>query len=193
MSSINLISPSKGFEYAIEAIPKIVKQVPNFLYLIIGETHPVYLKENGGVDVYRNYLKKRVRELGIKKHVRFIKEYVSIKKLVKYIGASDYYITPYLEPQQAASGALAYAIGAGTVCISTPFLYAEEMLGKYRGVLVPFRNSEEIAESIIRIEKNPKERDLYENSAYEVGRTMTWYKVAHQYLHLFKYAVNGNH
>lgn len=193
MSSINLISPAKGIEYAVEAVPEIAKEIPNFLYLVIGETHPVYLKANRGVDVYRNQLKKRVKELGIEKHVRFVKEYLSLKKMIKYIGASDFYITPYLDPQQAASGALAYAIGAGKVCISSPYLYAEEMLGKYRGVIVPFRDNKEISESVVRIFNNPKEQELYQNNAYEVGRTMTWYNIAHQYLHLFKYAVNGSH
>ncbi len=187
MSSINLISPAKGIEYAICAVPKIVSEIPNFLYLVIGETHPVYLKERGGIDEYRNYLKKLVRDLNIRKNVRFIGDYISLKKLIKYIGASDIYITPYIEPQQAASGALSYAIGAGKVCISTPYLFAKEKLGKFCGIIVPFKDSNKIAEAVIKVMKNERERKLYENNSYEVGRMMTWNNIAHQYLHLFKY------
>jgi glycosyltransferase involved in cell wall biosynthesis len=133
-----------------------------------------------------------IKELGIQKHVKFINEYISLKKLIKYVGASDFYITPYIDPQQAASGALAYAIGAGKVCISTPFLYAEERLRRLGGILVPFKDSKVIAESVIRVMNNPKEKELYEDNAYATGRTMTWNNVAHQYIHLFKYLINGN-
>jgi len=193
MSSINLISPSKGLEFAIQAVPGIVKKIPNFLYLIIGETHPVYLKKNNGNDVYRKKLKKLVKDLSIGKHVRFVNQYLSIKSLMNYVGASDFYITPYLDAQQAASGALAYGIGAGKVCISTPYLYAQEMLGKLRGILVPFKDSESVAEAVVRVMRDSKERELYETNSYLIGRTMTWNNVAHQYLHLFKYAINGYH
>ena len=193
MSSINLISPSKGLEFAIQAVPGIVKKIPNFLYLIIGETHPVYLKKNNGNDVYRKKLKKLVKDLSIGKHVRFVNQYLSIKSLMNYVGASDFYITPYLDAQQAASGALAYGIGAGKVCISTPYLYAQEMLGKLRGILVPFKDSESVAEAVVRVMRDSKERELYETNSYLIGRTMTWNNVAHQYLHLFKYAINVYH
>lgn len=190
MTSINLISPAKGIEYAVTAIPDIVKHIPNFLYMVIGETHPVYLMENGGVDVYRNKIRGIIKKLGIQKHVRFINEYISLKRLIRYIGASDFYITPYVDKQQAASGALAYAMGAGKVCVSTPYLYAKEMLGHLNGITIPFGNSAQIAKSIVRITKNPKEKNLYEKNAYEEGRTMTWSNVAHQYLHLFRYVIN---
>lgn len=192
MTSINLITPSRGFEYAIEAVPKIVEKVPNFLYLIVGESHPVYLKGNNGKDPYREKLTKLVKKLKIEGHVRFINKYVSLTRLINYIGASDFYVTPYLNPEQIASGALAYAIGAGTACISTPYRYAKEMLCDGRGVIVPFRNSEAISDVLIRLFEDSEEKETIEAKVYEIGRTMTWINIAHQYYHVFKFVTNGH-
>ncbi len=192
MTSVNLISPSRGFEYAIEAVPKIVKKVPNFLYLIIGETHPLYLKENNWKDPYRGKLLKLVKKLKVENHVRFVNKYVSLKRLVSYIGASDFYVTPYLNPEQIASGSLSYAIGAGTACISTPYRYAKEMLCDGRGVIVPFQNGEAISDVVIRLVEDPEERETIEARVYETGRTMTWINIAHQYYHIFKFVTDGH-
>jgi glycosyltransferase involved in cell wall biosynthesis len=185
MTSINLISPSRGLEYAIKSVPGIAEKHPHFLYLIVGETHPEYLKWCGGKDTYRKELKNLVKTLGVQKHVRFINKYLPLEKLVEYVGASDFYITPYIEKQQASSGALAYAIGAGKVCISSPYLYAKEMLGDGRGVLVPFKNSEEITQKICELVEDPEKKERYERRAYEIGRMMIWTNIAHQYFHLF--------
>lgn len=184
-TSINLMSEHKGNEYVIAAIPEIIKTVPNFLYMIVGETHPMILAESGGKDIYREKLYQMVGDLNVCKHVRFIQRYVPITELVAYIGASDFYITPYNDPQQAASGGLAYAIGAGKLCISTPYQYAKEMLNDTRGVLVPFRDPKGIAGAIKRMVRYPKQKALLEKNAYEIGRTMSWINIGHQYYHLF--------
>lgn len=184
-TSINLLSEHKGNEYVVAAIPEIIKTVPNFLYMIVGETHPMILANAGGKDVFREKLYQMVGDLGIAKHVRFIQRYVPINELVAYIGASDFYITPYNDPQQAASGGLAYAIGAGKLCISTPYLYAKEMLNDTRGVLVPFRDPSGIAEAVKRMVEHPEEKETLEKNAYEIGRTMSWINIGHQYYHLF--------
>lgn len=195
MTSVNLLSEWKGIEYGIKAVPQIIKEIPNFIYLVIGETHPVYLKHlraKYGRDTYRQKLLKMVRDLNIKKHVRFVNKYVSLGKLIKFIGASDFYITPYsLDPQQTTSGSLAYAVGAGKLCISTPYVYAKEMLSGDRGILVPFKNSRAIAKEVISIYNDPEERERREKKAYEVGRTMTWVNVGHLYFHLFKMALKN--
>lgn len=190
MSSSNLISPSKGLEYAIAAIPEIIKTIPNFLYLVIGQTHPVILDHNSGKDLYRRKLMKMVKELGIGRYVRFVNEYLPLDKLMQYISASDFYITPYLDPQHAASGALSYAIGAGKVCLSTPYLYAKEMLSGKRGLLVAFKNSKAIAKAVIKVFTHPKLKEEIENNAYEMGRMMTWANIGHQYFHLFHQATS---
>ena len=128
MTSANLVSRSKGLEYVIAAMPEILKQIPELVYLVVGETHPVVKLTEG--EKYRNRLKKMAKDLNLGRHVRFVNKYLPLNKLIAYVGASDLYITPYLDPQQAASGSLAYAIGAGKACVSTPHLYA-------RGEVIP--------------------------------------------------------
>jgi glycosyltransferase involved in cell wall biosynthesis len=186
MSSINLISPSKGIEYGIRSLPKIVEQVPNFLYLVVGATHPVLLAKNQGQDAYRDKLTQLSVDLNVADHVRFINEYVSLEELIKVVAASDFYLTPYVDPQQVTSGALSYAIGAGKVCISTPYLYAKEMLNRNRGVLVPFANSDAIAQSVTDLMAHPTKKHAIERNALSTGRSMNWENIAQQYLQLFK-------
>lgn len=184
MSAINLISPNKGLEYAIQAIPEIVKEIPDFLFLIIGETHPVVKKKVG--EQYREELQNLVAKLKIEKHVRFINRYLSLEELIDYLRASDYYVTPYLDPEQAASGTLSYAVGAGKVCISTPYLYAQEVLNGNRGILVPFKDSKAIAKAVLKTLADSQYKESLEREAYKYGRVMTWSSVALAYLDLFR-------
>jgi glycosyltransferase involved in cell wall biosynthesis len=186
MCGINLISPSKGIEYGIKSLPEIVKHIPNFLYLVVGATHPVILAKHQGRDEYREQLQSLSEELNVSQNVRFVNEYVSLDDLVKFVAVSDFYLTPYIDPQQVTSGALSYAIGAGKVCISTPYLYAREMLSKDHGILVPFRNHQAIAEAVVNLVKNPKEKKFIEQNALATGKSMNWEHVAEQYLQLFR-------
>jgi len=182
--NINLICPSKGIEYSIKATAEIVKKLPNILLLIIGQTHPGEIRWQG--EIYRNSLKKLIKKLNISRNVRFVNRYVSLEELLEWLKLMDYYVTPYLDPNQISSGALAYAIGAGKLCISTPYLYAKEVLDNKRGVLVPFRNSEAMAKTILDLNSNPKEKERIETMAYDYGRFMTWPSVALQHLNLFE-------
>lgn len=184
MGNINLLSPNRGIEYALEAVSLIAQKYPKVLYQVIGQTHPVVLQTNG--ERYRNYLKRMVKKLGIEKNVRFIDEYLSLDELTDWLKTIDFYITPYLDPRQVASGALAYAIGAGKCCISTSYLYAQETLASGRGVLVPFRDGKAIAEAVIELWENPNKKRLMEKVTYEYGRLMTWSSVALKHLDLFR-------
>jgi polysaccharide biosynthesis protein PslF len=183
LGNINLLSTSKGLEYTIEALREIKSRFENVLYLIIGQTHPVVLKEEG--EKYRDSLKEKIKEYGLHENVKFINKYISLEDLIEWLKVIDIYITPYLDPQQSASGALAYAIGAGKVCISTPYLYAKEVLADGRGIIVPFRNSQAIADAVIEICKNPQKKLDLEKKTYKFGRLMTWFTVALQHLNLF--------
>ena len=183
LGNINLLSEVKGLEYTIEALIDIKRQFPNVLYLIIGQTHPVVLQTAG--EKYRNFLKEKIKLYNLQENVKFINEYISLDELVEWLKIIDIYITPYLDPQQSASGALAYAIGAGKVCISTPYLYAKEVLAEDRGIIVPFRNSKSIADAVTDIFKNPQKKSTMEKKTYKFGRLMTWYNVALQHLELF--------
>jgi len=183
LGNINLLSEVKGLEYILEALKEIKERLPNVLYLIIGQTHPVVLQTEG--EKYRNFLKGKVREYNLEKNVRFINKYMTLNELISWLKVIDIYITPYLDPQQTASGALAYAIGAGKVCISTPYLYAKDVLAEGRGIIVPFRNSKAIADAVIDICENPQKKSKMEMKAYKFGRLMTWYNVALQHLRVF--------
>ncbi|MCL4417970.1 MAG: glycosyltransferase family 4 protein [Actinobacteria bacterium] len=183
LGNINLLSESKGLEYTIEALKNIKKQFPNILYLIIGQTHPVVLQNAG--EKYRNFLKKKIKTYGLQENVKFINEYLTLSELIEWLKVIDIYITPYLDPQQSASGALAYAIGAGKICISTPYLYAKEVLANDRGIIVPFSNSQAIADAVIEIFKNPLKKSAIEKKTYKFGRMMTWHNVALQHFELF--------
>jgi len=183
LGNINLLSASKGLEYTIEALKEIKSHFNDVLYLIIGQTHPVVLKEED--EKYRNFLKEKIKQYDLQDNVKFINKYISLKDLIEWLKVIDIYITPYLDPQQSASGALAYAIGAGKVCISTPYLYAKEVLADGRGIIVPFRNSQAIADAVIEICENPQKKLAIEKKTYKFGRLMTWYNVALQHLKLF--------
>jgi polysaccharide biosynthesis protein PslF len=188
IGNINLLSENRGLEYTIEALNEIKRQFSNVLYLIIGQTHPVVLQASG--EKYRNFLKEKIKQSNLQENVKFIDEYISLDELVEWLKVIDVYVTPYLDPQQSASGALAYAIGAGKVCISTPYIYAKEVLAKERGVIVPFRNSLAIADAVIDIFSNPQKKSAIEKKTYDFGRPMTWHKVALQHLNLFEEVID---
>lgn len=184
LGNINLLSPNRGIEYALSAVSAIAKKYPNVLYLVIGQTHPIVLQTYG--EKYRNFLKKEIKRLKIEKNVRFVNKYLSLDELIGWLKTIDFYITPYLDPQQAASGALAYAVGTGKCCISTPYLYAKEVLGNNRGILVPFADADAIASAVIELWKNQDKKERISQKAYDYGRLMTWSNIGLQYLNLFK-------
>ena len=170
LGNINLLSEIKGLEYTIEALKNIKRKFPNVLYLIIGQTHPVVLQTVG--EKYRNFLKQKIKLYDLQNNVKFINKYISLDDLVGWLKVIDIYVTPYLDPQQSASGALAYAVGAGKACISTPYLYAKEVLANGRGVIIPFRDSQAIADAVIDIFKNPQKKLALEKKTYKFGRLM---------------------
>ena len=124
--TFGLLSPNKGIEYVLQALPDVIREVPNFVYLILGATHPSLVRSEG--ETYRVSLERMAKELGIQKHVSFYNRFVELHELTDFIGAADLYITPYLNPAQAVSGTLAYAFGCGQAVISTPYWHAEELL-----------------------------------------------------------------
>ena len=167
LSTFGLISRGKGIEYVIQALPEVVHKFPQVVYLIIGATHPRVKAREG--ESYRNSLEQLVKELNLEEHVIFVNRYLSKEELVKYLVATDIYLTPYLNSQQIVSGTLAYAMRFGKVIISTPYLYAQELIGKDRGILVKFADSQSIKDALLRV---------LENSAYfrqiEKKRSEVW-------------------
>jgi glycosyltransferase involved in cell wall biosynthesis len=184
--TFGLIGPGKGIEHAIEALPDIVRRHPNVVYLILGATHPQLLASEG--ESYRLSLKRCAEDLGVKEHVIFYNRFVSLDDLKEFIGATDIYVTPYLNEAQVTSGTLAYVFGAGKAVVSTPYWHAQELLADGRGVLVPFRDPTALAEGVCGLLDNPARMEAIRQGAHAIGRVMTWPAVARQYLEAFQHA-----
>ncbi len=181
--TFGLLSPGKGIEMAIKALPGVVKKHPDVLYIVLGATHPHVKRESG--EEYRNSLYRLVNELGLNDNVMFQNRFVEMDELVEFLGAADLYISPYPNRAQITSGTLAYAMGAGKAVISTPYWYAEEMLAEGRGRFTPIGDSEALAENINDLLDNEVERHAMRKRCYTFCRKMVWKRVAQDYLDLF--------
>jgi len=184
--TFGLLSPGKGIEYVLQALPEILAAVPDLVYIVLGATHPNLLRQEG--ENYRLGLERLVADLGIKKSVIFYNRFVEAEELKEFLGAADVYITPYLNSAQITSGTLAYAFGCGKAVVSTPYWHAEELLADGRGVLVPFRDSKAIAREVIALFKDEVRRHAMRKQAYLLGREMTWDHLGYEYLECFRKA-----
>ncbi len=180
LSTFGMLGPGKGIEYAIEALPNVVREYPNISYLIIGATHPVILKNEG--ETYREQLIQKVKELGLEKNVIFYNSYLKNDELLQFLQATDIYLSLSQNPDQAVSGTLSYALGAGRPVVSTSFAQAKEDITTEVGYLVDFKQPKEIEESIIRLLKNPTSLEQMSKNAYFRTRNMIWHNVALSYM-----------
>lgn len=178
-----LLSPNKGIEFALRSLPEIIEEYPNVVYIVLGETHPNLLRNEG--EAYRLSLERLAKSLEVQKHVVFFNRFVKIEELKRFIGAADIYLTPYLTESQISSGTLAYSFGAGNVVVSTPYWHAAELLAEGRGKLVPFRDSRAISRAVTELLKDGSLRHSMRERAYELGRGMTWGRVAKRYVESF--------
>jgi len=174
--TFGLLSPGKGIEYVIRAMPAIVSRYPGLSYIVLGATHP-HIKSASG-ETYRESLERLADSLGVAENVRFVNEFVTSAELGAYLGAADIYVSPYVDRNQITSGTLAYAVGAGKCVISTPYIYAEELLADGRGLIVPFRDPSAIAEAVVNIQENPQDGREMARRAAAHGATMHWPEVA---------------
>jgi glycosyltransferase involved in cell wall biosynthesis len=184
--TFGLLSPSKGIETVIEAMPNIVRSCPNALYVILGATHPNLVRDQG--EAYRDSLTARVRELGVQNHVVFFDQFVDQSILLDFISMCDVYATPYLNAAQMTSGTLSYSFGLGKAVVSTPYWHAEELLSDGRGVLVPFGDVQAIGDEIAGLLTNETYRNAMRERAYAESRSMTWPQTAKRYLACFEAA-----
>lgn len=189
ISTFGLLSCGKGLEDAIEAMRSVVLTHPEALYLILGQTHPLVRQHEG--ETYRMSLRELVVSAGLERHVQFVDRYLTFEDLVSYLSATDIYVTPYLNAEQIVSGTLAYAVGCGKAIVSTPYLYAKELLADERGVLCGFRDPPSIAAAILMLLDNPLRRRSLERRAYAYGRTMIWPHVAEAYAGAFREVVSN--
>ena len=185
--TFGLLSPNKGIEHVLNALPAIVAEFPNIVYIVLGATHPNLVREHG--ETYRLSLERLAKKNKVEKHVIFYNRFVELEELKEFIGAADIYITPYLNEAQITSGTLlAYAFGAGKAVVSTPYWHAAELLAEERGVLVPFGDAKAIAHEVIGLLRDENRRTLMRKNAYKLGREMIWSNVGRQYMKSFELA-----
>lgn len=181
MLSFGFLGPSKGYETAIEAVAKVKNE--NFLYVILGTTHPNIVKESG--EVYRKHLEQKVAELGITDKVKFVNDFATEELLVQYLSACDIYVTPYPSENQISSGTLSFALGAGAAVISTPYWYAKDLLADDRGLLFDFKDSEGLSSLINQLLDDADMLRKYRRNAADHGKKLTWANVGKMHRALF--------
>ncbi len=182
--TFGLLSENKGIEHMIRALPEITRRHPEVVYMIVGATHPHVQKAQG--EAYRMSLIRTARELGVEDHVIFHNKFVDRQELREYLGCADLYVTPYLNEAQIASGALAYAMGAGKAVISTPYWYAREMLADGRGELVDFKSAEQLSQRINYLLEHETSRHAIRKRAYTFCREAVWPRIGAEYLTVFE-------
>jgi len=188
--TFGLLSPNKGIEVMIDAMPSILKRRADAAYVVLGATHPNLVRDQG--EAYRESLMARVRTLGVEDHVVFLDQFVDRATLLEFISMCDVYVTPYLNEAQMTSGTLAYSFGLGKPVVSTPYWHARELLADGRGVLVPFGNAEAIGSEIAELLTDDARRQAMCKRAYAVSRTMTWERSAERYMSVFENARQGH-
>jgi glycosyltransferase involved in cell wall biosynthesis len=188
--TFGLLSPNKGVEVMIDAMPAVLADRPDAVYVVLGATHPALIRSDG--EGYRERLKERVRALGIESAVVFLDQFVDQATLVDFINMCDVYVTPYLNEAQMTSGTLAYSFGLGKAVVSTPYWHAQELLAEGRGVLVPFGDPKALGTAVSRLLMDDARRNLMSAQAYMYSRSMTWPATAHRYLAAFDRARLGD-
>lgn len=183
MSTFGLIGPGKGLELGIRALGPIIKKYPDIIYLILGQTHPVLQRREG--EAYRLMLAGLVNELGLNGHVRFVNKFLDDGELNDYLNLTDIYLSPYPNKDQAVSGTLAFALGAGKAIVSTSYAYAAEVLAYGRGLLALEANPDHLSRLIIKTIGNPELKKSLEVNAYQLGRTWSWSNIGREYLKIF--------
>jgi len=184
--TFGLLSPNKGIENVLNALPQILAEFPDVVYIVLGATHPHELQERG--EAYRLSLELLAKKNKVEKSVIFYNRFVELEELKEFIGAADLYITPYLNEAQITSGTLAYAFGAGKAVVSTPYWHAAELLAEDRGVLVPFGDAGAIGREVCGLLRDSNRRNAIRKNAYKLGREMVWSNVARLYMHSFEQA-----
>ena len=184
--TFGLLSPNKGIEYVIDAMPAILRSRPDAVYVVLGATHPNLVREKG--EAYREGLVARAAKLGVSDHVVFLDQFVDQTTLLGFISMCDVYVTPYLNPAQMTSGTLAYSFGLGKAVVSTPYWHAAELLADGRGVLVPFADAQAIGTEIAELLTDNEKRNAMRKRAFATSRSMTWARTAQRYVAAFDHA-----
>lgn len=178
--TFGFVGRNKGIETVIKALPKVIEEHPNVIYIVLGKTHPNVLRHSG--EEYRIFLMRMVKNLNLEDHVVFLNEFINEQDLFKYLHACDIYITPYLNEAQITSGTLSYAVGVGATVLSTPYWHAVELLAEGRGLLFNFNDSDQLSGILNNLFKHPEELNELKRKALEFGKNITWPKTGEKYV-----------
>jgi glycosyltransferase involved in cell wall biosynthesis len=184
--TFGLLSPNKGIEYVLNALPEVLAEFPDVVYIVLGATHPNELRNHG--EAYRLSLEILATKNKLEKHVIFCNQFVDPENLKEFMGAADLYITPYLNASQITSGTLSFAFGSGKAVVSTPYWHAADLLANDQGALVPFADAAAMAQQILGLLRDDTRRNNMRKNAYRLGREMVWSNVAQLYMHSFELA-----
>lgn len=187
--TFGLLSPGKGIEQAIGALPAVVSRHPDLLYVVLGATHPNLVRREG--EAYRHGLMQLAAAVGVADHVRFLDRFVELPELTSALAGTDIYITPYQNEAQSVSGTLAYSYGLGTAVVSTPYRHAVELLADGRGVLVPFGDPAAMSSEILKLLDDPARLDRMRDQARMAGREMIWPRIGERYRDIFQAVMAG--
>lgn len=185
--TFGLLSPNKGIETVIRALPAVVRDFPDLVYFVVGATHPAVLRQEG--EAYRTMLEREAERLGVREHVAFRGQFVSPDELREYLQAADIFVTPYLNEAQVSSGALSYAMGAGAAVVSTPYWHAQELLANGRGHLFPFKDHAALSRALLELCSSPTELRRVRSAAFEFTLPMEWPRIGDAYFELIRAAL----
>jgi len=187
--TFGLLSPNKGIETVIRALPAVVREFPDVIYFVVGATHPVVLRHEG--EAYRTMLEREAEKLGVREHVVFRGQFVSAGELRQYLQAADIFVSPYLNEAQVTSGALSYAMGAGAAVVSTPYWHAQELLAGRRGHLFPFKDHVALSRTLLELCGSATELQRVRDAAFEFTQAMEWPRIGDSYFEVIRTAVRA--
>jgi glycosyltransferase involved in cell wall biosynthesis len=182
--TFGLLSPNKGIETVIRALPAVVRDFPDLIYFVVGATHPAVVRQEG--EAYRTMLEREAEKLGVREHVAFRGQFVSASELREYLQAADIFVTPYLNEAQVSSGALSYAMGAGAAVVSTPYWHAQELLANRRGHLFPFKDHAALSRTLLELCGSPTELQRVRNAAFAFAHSMEWPRIGDAYFEVIR-------
>lgn len=190
LSTFGLLGPGKSIETTLRALPDIINEFPEVLFLVLGRTHPSLVKEQG--EEYRDFLKKEVKNLGLENHVQFVNRFLPLDELLEYLQLTDIYLFTSKDPNQAVSGTFAYALSCGCPVISTPIPHALELLKTDAGITFDFENSDQLQKHLLQLLRDDDMRLQMSHNGMATSASSAWQNSAIAHGQVFEKICKGS-